>query len=96
LNKDFGIYVQRPFYVVSDLPQHRYLDIKDNTFLVINKPNGQSTKDFNDNAYKNKQVWWFDQNTLTIKTTWNRRSWNVFHNGARKEMEIMSTNDIYF
>jgi hypothetical protein len=40
LNTDFGIYVMKPFYIISALPEHRYLDLKDKHFLVINKPNG--------------------------------------------------------
>jgi hypothetical protein len=39
LNKDFGFFVERPFYIVSELPQHRYIDVI-GTNTVIKTPNG--------------------------------------------------------
>jgi len=30
LNERFGLYVERPFYIVSALPAHRYLDLVSN------------------------------------------------------------------
>jgi len=49
LNEDFGLYVQRPFHIVSQLPGRRYLDIIDGRNIVIKSPNSYDT-----------QVWWFD------------------------------------
>jgi hypothetical protein len=43
LNEDFGLYVERPFYIVSQLPAHRYLDIIDTKRVVIKVPNGRNT-----------------------------------------------------
>jgi hypothetical protein len=57
LNKRFGLYVQRDFYVVSRLRKGRYLDLIDTRKIVIKTRNGRST-----------QTWWFDQKTLTIKS----------------------------
>jgi hypothetical protein len=48
LNKEFGLYVERPFHVVSELDSHRYLDIINNRNIVIKTPNGRNT-----------QVWYF-------------------------------------
>jgi hypothetical protein len=50
LNKKFGLYVERDFYVVSSLPDHRYLDLINNRNMVIKTPNGRRT-----------QVWYFHQ-----------------------------------
>jgi hypothetical protein len=47
LNEDFGMYVERPFMVRSDLPRGRYLDILGRN-MVIKTPNGRNT-----------QMWWF-------------------------------------
>ena len=58
LNKDFGLYVQRPFHIVSQMPTHKYLDIIGRG-LVIKTPNGRSS-----------QVFWFDQRSKTIKSQW--------------------------
>ena len=48
LNKDFGMYVERPFYIVSQLPANRYLDLINNRNFVIKTPNGRNT-----------QIWYF-------------------------------------
>jgi hypothetical protein len=48
LNKKFGLYVERDFYVVSSLPSKRYLDLINNRNFVIKTPNGRRT-----------QVWYF-------------------------------------
>jgi len=56
LSPDFGLYVERPFHIVSEMPSHRYLDIISNN-LVVKTPNGFDT-----------QIFWFDQKTRTIKS----------------------------
>jgi len=66
LNEDFGLYVERPFYIVSALPSHRYIDLINNKNLVIKTPNGRNT-----------QVWWFDQKSKTIKTKLNNKSIDI-------------------
>jgi hypothetical protein len=50
LNEKFGLYVERDFYVVSELSSHRYLDLINNRNMVIKTPNGRKT-----------QVWYFHQ-----------------------------------
>jgi hypothetical protein len=66
LNEKFGLYVERDFYVVSELPQHRYLDLINNRNMVIKIPNGRRT-----------QVWYFHQQSLTIRTRYNNQSWDI-------------------
>jgi hypothetical protein len=48
LNEQFGLYVERDFYVVSALPSGRYLDLINNRNMVIKTANGRKT-----------QVWYF-------------------------------------
>jgi len=60
LNEDYGLYVERDFYVQSALGSHRYLDLINNRNMVIKTPNGRKT-----------QVWYFHQQTLTIRTRYN-------------------------
>jgi len=43
LNKKFGLYVERDFYIVSQLPDNRYLDVINNRNMVIKVPNGRRT-----------------------------------------------------
>jgi len=48
LNSQFGLYVERDFYIVSSLPSNRYLDLINNRNMVIKTPNGRKT-----------QIWYF-------------------------------------
>jgi hypothetical protein len=66
LNKKFGLYVERPFYIITALKSNRYLDLINNRNMVIKTPNGRNT-----------QLWYFDQRSLTIKTKLNNQSWDI-------------------
>ena len=50
MNKEFGLYVERDFNIISDLPDHRYLEVINNRNLVIKTSNGNKG-----------QRWYFDQ-----------------------------------
>jgi len=43
LNERFGLYVERPFYIVSALDANRYLDLINNRNMVIKTKNGRNT-----------------------------------------------------
>jgi hypothetical protein len=43
LNKKFGLYVERDFYVVSAMKDGRYLDLINNRNFVIKTRNGRKT-----------------------------------------------------
>jgi hypothetical protein len=81
LNPDFNLYVQRPFYIISELSSNRYLDLINNRNMVIKTRNGRNT-----------QVWWFDQVSLTIKTKLNNQSFDIPSSGKAATMQIYSTN----
>jgi hypothetical protein len=85
LNKKFGLYVERDFYVVSALPQGRYLDIPDNRNMAIKIKNGRKT-----------QVWYFHQQSLTIRTRYNNQSWDIKSAGRTNDMQVWSTNSGWF
>jgi hypothetical protein len=85
LNKKFGLYVERDFYVVSALSDHRYLDLINNRNMVIKIPNGRRT-----------QVWYFHQQSLTIRTRYNNQSWDIKSAGRTNDMQIWSTNSGWF
>jgi hypothetical protein len=85
LNKKFGLYVERDFYVVSALPDNRYLDLINNRNFVIKTPNGRKT-----------QVWYFHQQSLTIRTRYNNQSWDIKSAGRTNDMQIWSTNSGWF
>jgi hypothetical protein len=81
LNKDFGVYVQRDFYIVSQLSSNRYLDIINTRQLVIKTPNGRSS-----------QKWWFDQRTKTIKSKWRGESFDIKSSGKTNDIQVWGTN----
>jgi membrane carboxypeptidase/penicillin-binding protein PbpC len=81
LNKDFGIVVERDFYIVSNMRSRRYLDIINNRNIVIKTRNGRKT-----------QRWYFHQQSLTIKTRYNNQSWDIKSAGKTSTLQIWSTN----
>jgi len=81
LNEKFGLYVERDFHVVSQLPENRYLDLINNRNMVIKTSNGRRS-----------QVWYFHQQTLTIRTRYNNQSWDIKNSGKTNNMQIWSTN----
>jgi hypothetical protein len=85
LNKDFGMYVERSFYVITRMGSGRYLDLINNRNFVIKTKNGRRT-----------QLWYFDQRSLTIKTRLNNQSWDIKSSGRTNEMQVWSTNSGWF
>jgi hypothetical protein len=81
LNKKFGLYVERPFYIVSQMNGGRYLDLINNRNMVIKPRKGRYTQDG-----------WCDQKSLTIKTKLNNQSFDIKGSGNSKDMQIWSTN----
>jgi len=43
LNKKFGLYVERDFYIVTAMDSKRYLDLINNRNMVIKTQNGRQT-----------------------------------------------------
>jgi len=84
LNPDFGLYIQRPFYIKSALGSHRYLEVINSRNMVIKTPNSHKT-----------QIWWFDQQSYTIKTKLNNQSWDIT-GGKGNQMRIWSTNSQWY
>ena len=67
MNEKFGLIVEKDFYVVSQLPDNRYLDLIDSyRNMVIKIPNGRIS-----------QRWYFHQQSLTIRSRYNQRSWDI-------------------
>jgi hypothetical protein len=85
LNKEFGLYVERQFSVVSRMATGRYLDIVGNK-LVIKRRNGF-----------NSQKWFFDQKSKTIKSVqFKNLSWNIMSAGKGRDLEVYRTTGEWF
>jgi hypothetical protein len=80
LNEDFGLYVERPFFIVSEMSNHRYLDLIGRNF-VIKTRNGRTS-----------QQWWFHQQSLTIKSKSMSQSWDIKSSGKSQDIQVWSTN----
>jgi hypothetical protein len=81
LNKEFGFYVERDFYIVSQMKSNRYLEVIDNKQVVIKTPNGNKG-----------QTWYFDQKSKTVKTRLNNRSFDIQSSGKGRNFQVWSTN----
>jgi hypothetical protein len=80
LNKEYGLYVLRPFHIVSMMGKGRYLDLIGRG-MVIKTANGRNT-----------QVWYFHQTSLTIRSKSNNQSWDIRSAGKTRDMQVWSTN----
>jgi hypothetical protein len=85
LNKEYGLYIERPFYIQSAMGSKKYLEVINNRQMVIKTQNGQKG-----------QIWWFDQKSFTIKTKINNQSWDIKSAGKTIDMQIWSTNSQWF
>ena len=81
MNEDFGLLVDRTFYIVSKLSSGRYLDLIDNRNFAIKIRNGRKS-----------QQWYFHQQSLTIRTRYNNQSFDIKNSGKTNNMQIWSTN----
>lgn len=85
LNKEFGLYVERPFYVQSMCGEKRYLDVVDRN-IVVKTPNEFDS-----------QVWFFDQKTKTIKSQmYKDRSLDIQNSGNTSNLQLWNTNGGWF
>jgi hypothetical protein len=85
MNKKFGLIVEKDFYIVSKLPSGRFLEVPDNRNMAIKTRNG-----------RRQQVWYFHQQSLTIRTRVNNQSWDIKSAGKTNDMQIWSTNSGWF
>jgi hypothetical protein len=75
MNTKFGLYVERDFHIVSALSSNKYLDLINNRNMVIKTPNGRKT-----------QVWYFHQQSLTIRTRYNNQSFDIQNSGRTQNL----------
>jgi len=68
LNPDFGMYVERHFYIISQLPSHRHLDVIGNKLAIKTPAQDVDVKKQESKIGRRTQVWYFDQNSLTIRS----------------------------
>jgi len=84
LNTEFGFYVERPFYIISQMAKGRYLD-RINNNLVIKTKNGFNT-----------QEWFFHQPSKTVRNKKDNRSFDIQSAGRSNNMQVWNTNSGWF
>jgi hypothetical protein len=85
LNKEFGLYVERPFYIISMCGEKRYIDVVGRN-VVVKTPNEFDS-----------QVWYFDQKTKTIMNTLHKnKSLDIQNSGNTNNIQLWSTNGGWF
>jgi hypothetical protein len=80
LNEEFGMYVEREFYIETELSSHRYLDLIGNN-VVLKTPNGFDS-----------QKWFFEQKTKTIRSVSADRSLDIQGAGKAANLQVWNTN----
>lgn len=86
-NAEYGLYVERPFYVVSKLSRGRYLDIVGNNIVIKNEDDKQS------------QQWVLSKTTWTITSVALKdQSWDLHFDGegTKGELHVWKTNSQWF
>jgi len=84
LNEDWGFKIDTSFYIISNLPDGRFLDIIGRN-MVIKTRNGL-----------NSQEWYFHQPTRTIRSRKNNQSWDIQNAGRSNNMQVYNTNSGWF
>lgn len=83
LNKEFGFYLNRPFYIQSRMAMRRVVNVEGNYRLAIRDVN---------KGNKN-QLWTFDGQSKTIKSVrYPDRSFNIHQNGGSRDVYIQATS----
>jgi len=80
LNKDFGLYVDRTFFIVSGLKSGRYIDYLGRN-MVIKTQNGRKSQEF-----------YFHQQSRTIRSRQHNWSFDIQSSGRSSNMHLWSTN----
>jgi hypothetical protein len=85
LNKEFNFYVERDFYIQSQMGTQRYLSVINNKETVIKTPNGQKY-----------QIWYFHQKTKTVRTRLNNKSFDIVNSGKTTALQVWATNSAWW
>lgn len=81
LATDWGLYINRPFYIHSALPDLRMIDLVGRNAVIKTR-----------NGYKTQQ-WIFEYKTRTIKSMHNKGwSLEIAGNGKNTNVQAMNTN----
>jgi hypothetical protein len=82
LNEEFGFHINRPFYLVSELPFNRVAEMHGNANVWL--------KRWRNNA--KGQQFWFDEKTKTIRNNqWKNYCLDIQSNGGSNNLRTVSS-----
>jgi hypothetical protein len=82
LNKDFGFHVNRPFYIVSELPFNRVAEMHGNTQVNLKRWRKNTRQ----------QQWWFDEVSKTVRNNyWKNYALDIQGNGGSNNLRTTSS-----
>jgi hypothetical protein len=86
LYEEFGLYILRPFFLISAVGENRYLDVVDERNIVIKTPNEYDS-----------QKWMFDYKSKTIiNLMYKDKSLDITNGGKSNDMQLWKTNGNWF
>jgi len=81
LNEEFGFYINRPFYLVSELPMNRVAEMLGGTNMVLKRWRNNTRQ----------QQFWFDEVSKTIRNNyWKNYCLDIQGNGSSKNLRTVS------
>jgi len=81
LNEEFGLYVERDFFIVSNQSSHKYMQVVNNRDMVVKTRNGRK-----------EQVFYFDQKRKAIIPRSVNKSVEIKNSGKNKEMIVYNNS----
>jgi len=82
LNEEFGFYINRPFYLVSELPFNRVAEMLGGTNMVLKRWRKNTRQ----------QQFWFDEVSKTIRNNyWKNYCLDIQSNGASNNLRTVSS-----
>jgi hypothetical protein len=83
LNEEFGFHINRPFYIVSELPFNRVAEMLGGTNMVL--------KRWRNNV--RQQQFWFDEVTKTVRNNyWKNYAIEIQSNGNSNNLKTAGIN----
>jgi len=81
LNEEFGFYINRPFYLVSQLPFNRVVEMLGGTNVVLKRWRKNATQ----------QQFWFDEVSKTLRNNhWKNYCLDIASNGGSSNLRTVS------
>jgi hypothetical protein len=83
LNEEFGFYINRPFYIVSELPFNRVCEMHGNTAVTLRRWRNN----------QRQQQWWFDEVRKVVRNNyWKNYALDIQSNGRSNNLRTAGIN----